>query len=66
MNQPTYIVWRRADGYIGASNVSSRPGRRCHEGKELLRTHSWDEAHALIERLRDTDEHRALVAGWSR
>lgn len=58
-----YHVWRRKDGYVAASN--SRNEWQKHSELELIETfEDWEAAKALIEKERDTDEHRALVASW--
>lgn len=59
-----YHVWQRKDGYVAASN-SQRPWSE-HSELTLIKTFDdWEPAKALIEKLRDNDEHRALVASWS-
>ena len=59
-----YHVWRRKDGYVAASN-SKREWNPNNSQLTLIETfEDWADAKALIEKERDTDEHRALVRSW--
>lgn len=62
-----YHVWRRDDGYVGASNTKFPWGSKKKKGElTLLKTfEEWPDARNLIAIERNTPAHRALVASWN-
>lgn len=61
-----YVVWRRGDGYVGATVGPPHSGgtEAINTFEVLLETHDWSEARALIKQERNSSEYANPERSW--